>query len=366
MFGRSIIVAAVVCYALVVGCVLMPSSAPAGEGKSVDVVAPIAAAPSAPLTGLPYRGAGMQIQRIDWIDRYEKSIDEIAAIGGDTVSLVVDSRQENGSSNKIYLDMRMTPTPEQLGRLITRARSKGLRVILMPIVLLDAPRDNEWRGTIAPQRWEDWWESYRAMINHFAWIAEAYGVNVLSVGSELVSTEDERFVHEWRRLIRDVRKTFHGQLTYSANWDHYRPVKFWDQLDLIGMNSYYKLGNDHNVQIPEIVKRWRDIQTDLLAFQKQVGKPLLFLEVGWCSLANAAHEPWDYTKTSEAVDVDLQRRLYEGYFQAWYGNPALGGFMVWEWTPGDGGNDDRGYTPEGKPAEKVLRDWLAKPRWDVK
>ena len=38
------------------------------------------------------------------------------------------------------------------------------------------------------------------------------------------------------------------------------------------------------------------------------------------------------------------------------GNPQFGGFMVWEWTPGEGGKDDKGYTPENKPAEKVLRD----------
>ncbi len=47
-----------------------------------------------------------------------------------------------------------------------------------------------------PAKWEEWWASYRAMIGHFAWIAQAYGVNVLSVGSDLVSTEDERFVGE--------------------------------------------------------------------------------------------------------------------------------------------------------------------------
>ncbi len=369
MLGRFTILLAVLCYAVVVGCVLLPNRSQAGPemgAENVDVSVNAPGVAGAPLTGLPYRGAGMQIQRVDWMDKYEQSIDEIAALGADTVSLVVDSRQENGASNKIYLDMRMTPTPEQLGRLITRARDKGLRVILMPIVLLDAPRDNEWRGTIAPAQWDEWWASYRAIIGHFAWIAQGYGVNVLSVGSELVSTEDERFVGEWRRLIKEVRGVFHGQLTYSANWDHYRPVKFWDQLDLIGMNSYYKLGTDRNVQVPEIVSRWKDIQKDLLAFQKQVGKPLLFLEVGWCSLTNAAHEPWDYTKMSEGLDLELQKRLYEGYFQAWYGNPSLGGFMVWEWTPGDGGRADRGYTPEGKPAEEVLKKWLAKPRWDVK
>ena len=49
----------------------------------------------------------------------------------------------------------------------------------------------------------------------------------------------------------------------------------------------------------------------------------------------------------------LQRKLYEGFFQAWHGNPSLGGFMMWEWPPGEGGAKDKGYTPENKPAEKV-------------
>ena len=66
----------------------------------------------------------MQLQRTDWIDKYEKSIDEIAAVGADTVQFVVDARQENGKSSRIYLDMRMTPTPEQLARLIKHAKDK--------------------------------------------------------------------------------------------------------------------------------------------------------------------------------------------------------------------------------------------------
>ena len=48
--------------------------------------------------------------------------------------------------------------------------------------------------------------------------------------------------------------------------------------------------------------------------------------------------------------------------------PALGffaGFMLWSWTPNASGPQDRGYTPEGKPAEQVLRKWLAKGPWQV-
>ena len=102
-------------------------------------------------------------------------------------------------------------------------------------------------------------------------------------------------------------------------------------------------------------------QGDLLAFQQKLGKPILFMEIGWCSLANAANEPWDYTQTDLNVELDLQKRLYEGFFQAWYRKPGLGGFMVWEWTPSEGGPDDKGYTPENKPAQEVLREWVAKP-----
>jgi len=103
----------------------------------------------------------------------------------------------------------------------------------------------------------------------------------------------------------------------------------------------------------------------VLTFARQMKRPLLFLEVGWCSLANSANEPWDYTKSSVKIDLELQKKLYEGFLSSWYGQSGFGGFMIWEWTAGDGGPNDRGYTPEGKPAQKVLREWLRKPRWEV-
>jgi len=341
-----------------------PDSAPADSGTTPTVSH---STRTNSLDGLPYRSVGMQIQRVDWIDRYKQSMDEIAAVGADTVLLVVDSRQENGISSRIYLDMRMTPTPQQLAELIGHAKSKKLRVVLMPIVLLDAPRGNEWRGTLKPESWDEWFASYREMIKHFAWIAEGNGVDLLVVGSELVSSENN--IEQWTRTIREVREIYKGRLTYSSNWDHYTSVPFWDQLDLVGMNSYWKFGTkDKNPQptVEDIEARWREIQKDLLPFVEKTQRPLMFLEVGWCSMANMAYEPWDYTKTEQPIDLDLQRRLFEGFFQSWYNNPHLGGFSIWEWTPGEGGSNHRGYTPEGKPAEKVLREWFAKQPWNVR
>jgi hypothetical protein len=373
MLTRFVVTAALLTYAIAVACALAPADTSAADRspESLATDTPVTPAPLASptkLATLPFCGAGMQIQRVDWIDEYKKSIDQLAAIGADSVLFVIDTRMENGTSSKIYLDMRMTPTPDQLGALIDHAKSKNLRVILMPIVLLDNPRGNEWRGTLKPESWDDWWASYREMMNHFAWIAEGHHADVLVIGSELVTTESK--LDEWTRTIRAVRQTFKGRLTYSANWDHYVAIPFWDQLDLISTNCYYELGKDKNVTIPEIKKRWAEIQKDLLGFTRKKGKPLFFTEVGWCSMANAADAPWDYTQDAVPQDDELQRKLYEAFFESWWGNPASGGFMIWEWSPGEGGKGDkdqqRGYTPENKPAEEVLKQWLAKPRWQVK
>ncbi|MBV8782058.1 MAG: hypothetical protein JO353_11735 [Phycisphaerae bacterium] len=362
MKHRVIIFAAIALYAGILGCTVWSA-----DSGNHDAASPTSAtsneAPAHSLADLPFRSVTMQLQRVDWMDKYKQNVDEIAALGADTVQFVIDTRQENAHTGRIYLDMRMTPTPDQLMDLIRHAKSKSLRVVMMPIVLLDAPEGEDWRGKINPPSWVSWFDSYRDMIGQFAWIAEGTHVDLLVVGSELISAEPH--VDEWTRTIGAVRKVYHGKLTYSSNWDHYHSVQFWNQLDMIGMNSYWKLGDDKNAPIATIEKRWKEIQKDLIPFVKSQGKPLMFLEAGWCSIGNAASEPWDYTVEEQPLDLDLQKRLYQGFFNVWYGNPHLGGFSIWEWPPEEGGPDDRGYTPKGKPAEQVLKEYLAKPKWKV-
>jgi hypothetical protein len=366
MKGRwwIIVAVAVAAYLSVMGCVMWPSQASAGKPAVPENTANEGPArPLEKLEGLPYRGVAMQVQRIDNVMDYGRSVDKVAELGADTILFVVDSKQENGKSTRIFLDMREEPSPEKLGTLIQYAHSKKLRVALMPIVLLEAPIGNEWRGTIHPDVWEDWWDSYREMLRFYSKVAESNHVELFVVGSELVSTENQ--LEEWTRTIRQVRGDYHGQITYSANWDHYTTIPFWSQLDLMGMNSYYKLGKNSEATVADIDKRWTEIQSSILGFAHKVEKPVVMLEVGWCSMENAVTEPWDYTQETVPLDLNVQKKLYEAYFESWYGKPGFGGFMIWAWTPNASGPEDRGYTPEGKPAEQVLRQWLTKGPWKV-
>jgi hypothetical protein len=283
---------------------------------------------------------------------------EIADLGADAVLISNAGYQEHAASASFQLDSKVTPSSEQWQQIFEIAHGNGLRVILMPIILLSDPRGTEWRGVISPPNWDDWFEQYREFLLHFARIASRGNVEVLMVGSELVSTE--KYTDRWHQVIREVRRVFPGKLSYSANWDHYKVIDFWDELDLVGMTSYYKLSADPKPALESLIKAWKPIKRGLLRWQEGVGKPLLFTEVGWCSQEGASIEPWNYYyhQTPTAAGLEEQRRCYLAFMETWKHTPGVGGIIWWEWTNTPGGPDDFNYTPKGKPAEMALRDWF--------
>jgi hypothetical protein len=310
---------------------------------------------------LRYRGLAIQVAS-GWyrpLETYGPLLEEIAALRADSVLLSVAGYMEHATSQSIYIDVRKVPPPADLIDITRKARELGLKPILMPIVLLRNPRGSEWRGVIEPPDWDEWWDQYREFVLYFADIAREGGADALLVGSELVSTE--KYTERWEELIAAVRPRFWGgKLGYSANWDHYREVAFWDDLDFIGMTSYYTLADRKNPTVEEIIGKWEPIRKDILAWQRRIGKPILFTEVGWCSQEGAAQAPWNYyqNQVASAAGLEEQRRLYEAFTRVWSDTPELMGAIWWEWCTGGGGAGDFGYTPKGKPAEQVLRAWF--------
>ena len=211
--------------AAAIGIGQLDFGAPAGTAAPSPSQAgtPTPSRPSGPPLKPPpvkqFRGFTLQLQSADHREAYKKYIDEIADTGANAICLSVAGYQENCSSTSIFIDARRSPSAGDLKLLIAHAKTRGLRVMLMPIVLLENPRTGEWRGKIKPRDWDDWWEDYTNYILHNARIARDAGATILAVGSELVSTEKDH-ADRWRGLIAAVRKVFKGYLIYSANWDH--------------------------------------------------------------------------------------------------------------------------------------------------
>lgn len=340
-----------------------------GKGDSgtaqTPVVKPAPPAPRQPLANLerPFHGVAWQIHHSEkCVEQARKILGEIADLGADTVLISNAGYQEHAGSETFQIDPAVTPTSDEWRQIFQIAHDNGLRVILMPIVLLSKPRGTEWRGVINPPSWDDWFEQYRKFIARFARLAEQNKVEVLSVGSELVSTE--RYTDRWKKVIAETRKVYHGKLTYSSNWDHYKVVQFWDDLDYVGMTTYYKLSNDPNPTIETLVEAWKPIRRGLLRWQEEVEKPLIFTEVGWCSQEGASIEPWNYYYKQEPTPLGLVEQLncYKAFMQAWADTPQMGGIIWWEWFDTPGGPQDYSYIPKGKPAEVELRRWFEEAR----
>ncbi|HSA58482.1 MAG TPA: hypothetical protein VLJ37_02200 [bacterium] len=289
---------------------------------------------------------------------YENEIREIKALGATHVSLVVSWYQKDIHANEIYPrwkplgDFDTTPD-EKLVQVIGQARRSGLEVFLFPILRLEERKPKEWRGVIAPGDVKIWQASYRRFVMHYARIAAQHGVALYLVGSELCSQEQD--VDFWKSLIADVRKVYRGEILYSANWDHYKKIGFWDDLDYLGLNGYYEMAKSSSPTVEEIVRRWWDISNEIAAWQETHKKKLIFTEIGYPSVDGGCAHPWDYTRPGP-VDLEEQSVCYEAFFLSWNKSRNLGGVYFWNWY-GQGGENDRSYTPRGKPAEKVLTRW---------
>jgi hypothetical protein len=122
--------------------------------------------------GMPFVSVTMEIQRLDWIDKYKKSIDEIASLGADTGSSWWTRARKNGASARINLDLRMTPTVEQLTIYPPREIEKAP---CHPDAHRAARQTAGGRVArkITPSTdnggWTEWFNSYRELLTHFAY-----------------------------------------------------------------------------------------------------------------------------------------------------------------------------------------------------
>jgi hypothetical protein len=256
----------------------------------------------------------------------------------------------------------MKPEPEvtlplrTLSATIETAHSFGLKTLLMPIVLLRNPRTvKDWRGMIAPTNIRRWFEAYRYMILKYARLAEERRVAYFSIGSELVSME--RYVGEWARVIDDVRRVYSGKILYSFNWDHLDDHSVWRKLDLVGCSAYFELLKPGEpIDLERVRLRAQKAKAEIDAWSRKLDRPVILTEVGFPSRVGGLSNPWDHTARA-TPDMETQLIGYQTFLKTWSAPPFPYGIFFYEWTEKSGPLDD-GYTPKGKPAEALLRNWL--------
>jgi Glycoside Hydrolase Family 113 len=249
---------------------------------------------------------------------------------------------------------------EGLAETARLARAAGIRTLLKPHLWVG---HRDWVGDLRMEseaEWKAWFESYEKFILHYAALAEREKMDSLAVGTELCGTSSR--AADWRKLIAKIRGVFHGSLTYCANWEEAGRVPFWDAVDFIGIQAYYPLSSSARPTPAEMRASWTRISADLEPLSRKAGRPVAFTEIGYRSVAGGVKEPWKWD-TDGAADFRLQSEAYRAFFETIWGRPWFAGAFVWKWNPrlaATGkldGSAERDFTPQGKPALDVIREY---------
>jgi len=281
------------------------------------------------------------------------TLKELNKIGVNSIALPQTWYQENEHSTIIEPMPLKTPSfggrHRRLENLIESLKILDMRTVLKPHVDL---KNGGYRTDIRMKTesdWKKWFDSYREFIKIYATIAKQTGVDIFIIGTELKGTTHRL---EWNKVIEDVRAINPGRIGYAANWDEYRGVPFWDELDVIGIDAYFPLTTKNNPSQEELDTKWKQIAQKIGDFSEKKNKKVIITEFGYQSLDGTNIKP--SRAPTKTVDELEQAQCYSAILKALFNKPFIEGMYIWDihWNMAD---LDK-FSFLGKPAEKIVRE----------
>ncbi|MEA3328646.1 MAG: hypothetical protein U9Q08_02815 [Candidatus Omnitrophota bacterium] len=292
-----------------------------------------------------------------------KSMEQLVSLGVDWVALVTTWYQDRADSTKVYSLNEKTSSDESLLFAVRKLHGLGLKVMLKPHLDL-IKSEGKWRGDIGftnTADWQAWFSSYADFVLYYARLAEQENVELFCIGTELTNATLSQ-PDFWRSLIKKVKEVYNGQLTYAANWyQEFDNIEFWNELDYAGVDPYFPLVSSSHPTKEQLMEVWKDWLEMIEAWQKEIDKPVIFTEIGYKSSEDATDEPWRHSPAGK-VDLQIQADCYEAVLATFYEKPWFYGVYWWHWgvSPKMGGKFHRGFTPQNKLAQEVIKQWYKK------
>ncbi len=288
----------------------------------------------------------------------DRTLEYLKELGVRHLGIMVVWFQDSIEESIIFPDSKDTPEDKALIHAINKAHSLGMKVMLKPHVDV---RTGQWRGDIIPS--EEWFASYKHYLIHYGRLAARYNVELFSIGTELVNTTLPNWQTQWEDIIKELREIFSGYLVYSANWDEYKTVNFWDKLDFIGIDAYFSLTAKKDPTKEELIAAWQRIALEIDGWlkEKQLNKPVIFTEIGYCSADGTNIQPWSVLSnlSEEFIDQEEQADCLEAMLVVSSTYSWFRGFYWWNYFPQERWSP-LGYIIRGKAAEEILFDWLSR------
>ena len=279
---------------------------------------------------------------VNWI-----TIHPYAAIGG-------DGSVGHGGMGGMYRN------PSWLTRPIEEAHRLGLKIMIKPhLAYWGSPFG--WRGEIAFDSESEvaplLRHGYREWVTLVARLTR--DADAFAVGTEL-----DRTVHredEWRDVVAAVRRNTTAPLTYSAGWDAFEKVPFWDALDVIGIQAYFPLVDHERLPTQgELDESWTRLIERLERYSTAHGRRIVLGELGYNNSSAAALRPWEYAQGGDHAE-EVQRRCLTAAMKAIDRSDAIVGAFLWKWFPDDGSRYRRNFLKSTPSMREVISEFWASP-----
>ncbi len=238
------------------------------------------------------------------------------------------------------------------------AKELGMNTLLKPQIWLG----RSWPGDVSfdsDEKWETFFEYYGRWMIHYALVAEMHDMDMLCIGVEFVKAtiaQPER----WRELIRSIRAVYSGPLTYASNWgEEFEQLSFWEDLDYIGLNCYYPLGDKEKVSKKELNKAFKSVIKKAEGISQAAKRPLLLTEIGFRSIEGPWLNPHAQADGRE-FNEDHQEWCYETVFKTIGDKDWIHGIYWWKWPSylDYRGRENTGFTPNRKKAEHIVQAYF--------
>jgi hypothetical protein len=289
-----------------------------------------------------------------------KHVEPVLNVNGNYVALMPFGFIKELKSPKVQYNSKRQwfgETKKGLAHYAKEFQKRNVKIMVKPQIWV---WKGEYTGYIEMSTEENWKileKTYEKFILDYASIASKINADVLCIGTELEIFVANRPKY-WQQLIVKIKKIYKGKLTYAANWDEFKRVPFWNQLDYIGIDAYFPLSDKKTPSVSDFEKGWSPHKKEIKRIQNKFNIPVVFTEFGYRSVDFTGNEPWESKRVKGSVNLQAQKNATQAiYNQFWKEDWFAGGF-IWKWFHNhekSGGQDNNRFTPQNKPTENLIK-----------
>lgn len=314
------------------------------------------------LKGFNFAHEGYRIYNGYGSKKATESLEKLTGLGTNSIAIVPYGYMNN-TQTPSFIRMSNRPgseTDESVIHSFTMAKKMGMSAMLKPQIWFRG----SWPGDVemnSEEEWHQFFHHYHHWIIHYAMLAEIYNMPMFCLGVEFAKATVQRS-DDWKKLIKQTRGIYAGQLTYAANWgDEFENIDFWEELDFIGLNCYYPLHHSEECSKEELKNGFEKVIDKIESVVKKHKKPLVFTEIGFRSINAPWKEP-HAGQRNDSFNGEHQKKCYEAVFESVKDQKWCKGILWWKFPCylDYRGLENGSFTPNNKPAEEIVKEWFLK------